>query len=729
MIISDMRPNEDRLLFPNVFSLFGRHKYLVAFPAVAGVAAGMVGYLNAPPRYVSEAVLVLDSRRIQALPTEAVVSPLPQDSPALRSEIDIMGSTMLAQDVVRRLETAGIPIPLADEPASSSPAAAKPTKQDRASGDANVLLDKANRLLSGLSVSNDGHSYTIYIAFRDRDPGFSATAADTFAKAYVDHQIETQRQDTLRVAEWLGSKLDALRGRLEASEKTAEDFRRKAGLTQVDGMTIQAQRVTSLNVEITNAEATLAGVEARLATARKLQQSNDVPALSEILGSTVIQTLRSDQAEAERKLAAIETSGASKSDQIPVLKNEIAGLQSRIDQEVRGVIESLETEITIARQKRESVAQAFQKAQENLSQANQDAVQLGQIEREVNANRAVYESYLARYKQAIEQEGMVTPEAQLISIASGNTRRESPRLSNWLGLGFALGTCLGLAIAMLSELRSGKLRSPRRVEAITGSPVIGYIPKLSMNQKNAFPKALLAARSEYGRALGNLYATLRSGQTGQKRESQAIAIVSAQPGAGSTCLTLGLARFLAASGKRVVAIDANLRNPQLANAFGVDAPAFLDEMADHQNPASRLLCGDPQSHAFVIAARGSATPPEDLLSSNRFLALIDALKQQFDYILIDTPDLEGSADALHIAMAADASVLVVRADMARPEGIVTATENLAACQRRPLGLVLNRFRPVRSGFFAGNEQAGARRPVPSGAGGFDTNLTGQPAGV
>lgn len=719
-----MRPDEDRLLFPNVFSLFGRHKFLVALPVVAGGAAGMIGYLNAPPRYLSEAVLVLDSRRIQALPTEAVVSPLPQDSPALRSEIDIMSSSMLAQDVVRRLEAAGVTIPL-DEPASSSPARAS----DGTGGDTSVLLNKANSLLSGLSVANDGHSYTIYIAFRDRDPGFSAMAADAFAKTYVDHQITTQRQDTLRVAEWLGSKLDALRMRLEASEKAAEDFRRKAGLTQVDGMTIQAQRVTSLNVAITNAEATLAGVEARLATARQLQQSNDIPALSDILGSTVIQALRADQAQVERKLAAIEASGASKSDQIPVLKNESAGLQNRIDQEVNGVIESLETEITIARQKRESVAQAFQKAQENLSKANQDAVQLGQIEREVNANRAVYESYLARYKQAIEQEGMVTPQAQLISTAAGNTRRESPRLMNWLGLGIALGACFGLAIAMLSELRSRKLRSPRRVEAITGSPVVGYIPKLSKNQKSASSKALLAARSEYGRALGNLYATLRAGQTGEEPAARAIAIVSAQKGAGKTCLTLGLARFLAASGKRVVAVDANLRNPEIAKAFGVDVDAFLDEARDRQNPASRLLCADPQSHAFVIAASGGATPPEQLFSGNGFPALIEELKRQFDYVLIDTPDLEGSADALHIAMAADASLFVVRADMARPESLVTATENLAACQRRPLGLVLNRFRPLRSGFFAEDEQSEAKKRTHAGAGGFGKSLTGQPAGV
>src|SRR5690606_3969571 len=169
--------------------------------------------------------------------------------------------------------------------------------------------------------------------------------------------------------------------------------------------------------------------------------------------------------------------------------------------------------------------------------------------------------------------------------------------------------------------------------------------------------------------------------------------------------------------------------PEIAKAFGVDAAAFLDEIPDRQNPAVDLLCSDPQSRAFVVAARGNAAFPEHLLSSNRFLALIEDLKKQFDYVLIDTPDLEGSADALHIAMAADASLFVVRADMAKPESLVTATENLAACQRRPLGLVLNRFRPLRSGFFADDEQSEAKKRAPTAASGFGKNLTGQPAGV
>ena len=726
MIISDIRAEEDRHLFPGVFSILGRHKYLVGLPAAVGVAAGMVGYLNAPPRYLSEAVLVLDARRIQALPNEAVVSPLPQDSPALRSEIDIMSSSMLAQDVVKRLEGAGIAIPLDDGSSARAGANNPPHPQNASKLDDKALLDKANRLLSGLSVSNDGHSYTIYIAFRDRDPVFSATAADAFAKTYVDHQIEAQRQDTLRVAEWLGSKLDALRGRLEASEKAAEDFRRAAGLTQVDGMTVQAQRVASLNTEISNAEAALAGAEARLETARRLQQSNDIPALSEILGSTVIQGLRADQAQAERKLATIRASGASKSDQIPILSGEIAGYQSRIEQEVHGVIESFENEIAIARQKRESFANAFSEAQKNLSKANQDAVRLGQIEREANANRAVYESYLARYKQAIEQEGMVTPEAQLISTAAGNTRRESPKLSNWLMLGLALGASFGAAAALLSELTGGRLRSPRRLEAITGSPIIGYIPKLSRAQKTALPKILLGGRTEYGRALGNLYAALRAGQAGSATGANAIAIVSARPGEGKTCVTLGLARHLAASGRSVVVVDANLRNPGIAKAFGVNAKAFLDQIFGDDEPADNLFCRDSQTRAVVIAARSGATSPEHLLSSNRFQALIEDLKRRFDF---DTPDLEGSSDALHAATAADTSLFVVRADTAGPERIVAAMETLTACQRQPLGVVLNRFRAGSSGFFTDDKQPAARKLAAPGAGGFGKGLTEQPAGV
>src|SRR5690606_29870617 len=92
---------------PRLFSILRRRKYVLAVPVMAGLAFGIVSYAHAPQSYVSEAVLVLDTRRIQVLPTESVVSPLPQDSPVLRTELELIGTRLMASMVHERLEADG----------------------------------------------------------------------------------------------------------------------------------------------------------------------------------------------------------------------------------------------------------------------------------------------------------------------------------------------------------------------------------------------------------------------------------------------------------------------------------------------------------------------------------------------------------------------------------------------------------------------------------------------
>lgn len=682
MIISET-PADERPAVPGVLAFALRHRYKLALMALAGIAAGAFGYSLAEPSYRSETVLVLDARRIQALSTDAVVSPLPQDSPALRSELDVIGSTSMAAEVVARLEKQGVEVPADNAGSDADAPAAVPAGTE--------LDGKIERLVSGLSVTNDGRSYTIYIDYTDPDPRFSARVADAFAEAYIDHQADIQRNETRRVADWLGGKLDSLRQRLENSEKTAEDFRQKAGLTQAGGSTLQALRVTALQGELMNARADLAGAQARVDTARRLQNQGDVPALTEILASSSIQALRSRTTEAERKLSVIRASGASKSDQIPLLTGEIAASRTQIAAEIESVVDSLQSEVAVAEEKYSRISQALAAAQEKLGEASQDQVRLEQLEREAAANQAVYETYLQRYKQAIEQEGMVTPEARIISPASANTRKVGPRRVNWLALGLALGGGLGLAASFISDARRRRVPSPNELSRLTGLPVLGFIPKLSSSRRES---TALDSRSEYGRAVSALNAALR-GSHGEKRP-QALALVSPRTGDGKTSMAVGLARALALSGQRVVVVDADTRRPRLAKAFGVRPPAFLDEILDGARPVSQFVCRDTQSAACIIGARRYAGPPEALLASSQFHALIADLMKRFDLVLIDTEALDRSSGALHAALAANEAILLARPDSTDPVRILAAAESLAGCGRRPLGLVINCYRGLQS---------------------------------
>ncbi|KXF78716.1 hypothetical protein ATN84_02760 [Paramesorhizobium deserti] len=487
MIISENPSAGARTSLPQFLALVKRRKYMLTIPMLAGLGIGLAGYSTAPWSYLSEAVLVLDVRRVQALPTESVVSPLPQDSPVLRTELDVINSRMMARKVIQRLESQGIAV-LTDEPsktllsiwterfrdlldgAAYAQRAASPAVDELQSSA--IERRKTDILISHLRVTNDGRSYTIFISYRAPDPIYAAKVANAFGEAYLAHQIEVQQSATRRVSEWLGDKLVTLRATLETSEKAAESFRQKAGLAEANGLTFQAQRVAALNAEIVTSTGVLSLAQARLNTAIALREKNDTPALAEILASPAIQALRLEEAKVERRLAELQATGAVKSAEIPSLISEREALKKQMSDEVDQIIKSLSNEIAIAQRRRSAMEENLLEAQKELSRADQAQVEAAQLEREANANRAIYESYLTRYKQTIEQDGIAAPEAQMISMAEPASARASPRLLTWLLLGFGIGGVAAAAGTAFREAIEGALRDTKAPENTAGAPVV-----------------------------------------------------------------------------------------------------------------------------------------------------------------------------------------------------------------------------------------------------------------
>ncbi|RYG94707.1 MAG: polysaccharide biosynthesis protein, partial [Alphaproteobacteria bacterium] len=384
-------------------SLIWQHRFLFTACLLFTGLVAAIGYMRAPKRYHSEAVVALDVRKLQALPSESVMSPLPQESPVLRTEIDIIGSRSMAERVYANL---GL----------GQPAADKSSKNDRFVTASNVdsYVKAIEEILANVRVMNDGRSYTIYISYTAKDPVFAATVANAFANAYIDYQIDLQTTATRRVSDWLGERLGSLQKKLELSEQSAAAFRQKEGLVSMGGTNLQAQQLSGLNTELTSLQARLAEARARLATATEVLQTGEGVGLTEVLSSPTIQLLRAEEARVIRSIADLDQSGARMNPQRPQLGYQLASLKSQIRQEVMEIVASLRNEIDINQKQQSEVYQNLQDVQRAMSTASMATVHAGQLEREANANRSIYETYLARYKQMIEQDGIATAEARII---------------------------------------------------------------------------------------------------------------------------------------------------------------------------------------------------------------------------------------------------------------------------------------------------------------------------
>ncbi|KAB2684899.1 GumC family protein [Brucella pseudogrignonensis] len=677
MIISDVSSGNARQPLADLLDTIKRRRTLIIAPLLAGVAIGVIGYLMAPLSYVSESVLVLDMRRVQALPNESAITPLPQDSPVLRSELDIISSRMMARKVIDILQADNVNVPTAFRSGTVLSAPPENAKQVREARDVDAAARERQRidlLLSRLRVNNDGRSYTIFISYRASDPVYAAKVANAFVTAYLDHQIDVQQSAARRVSEWLGEKLVSLRSDLEGAERAAEDFRQKSRLAGDPGqISFQAQRVAALNTEIVAATGAVSLAEARLRTAESLKTNNEAPALTEVLASPAIQSLRNEQARVERQLDELRSNGALKSAEIPVLTAERDALRQQVTAQVDEIIKSLSNEIKIARQRRSGLEDALTAAEADLAQANQAQVQAVQLDREANASRTVYESYLTRYKQLIEQDGIAVPEAQMISAAEPATAKASPNLANWLLLGLGLGGLVSL-LATVSREAFDKIRPAQTASFILpGIPAATLLPLTPQLTVPMLVNRGLDPASAFGRAIKSVHDRLRFLSRG--RDSLSLAIISLGDSETKALLITALAQQFAASGVAVAVIDATNQHSRLSQALG------LPETGQVTASTGRKLSGATLNHdhgsGIDIITLGQQVEGEWLSE------LIAQLRTDHKIILVDLPSVADDKRSVLLSRAADTALLVAQPDRNDQPANHALIQTMAALGRKP----------------------------------------------
>jgi succinoglycan biosynthesis transport protein ExoP len=246
--------------------------------------------------------------------------------------------------------------------------------------------------------------------------------------------------------------------------------------------------------------------------------------------------------------------------------------------------------------------------------------------------------------------------------------RVSPRPVRNIALAAFFGIVLGLLAGFLREHFDRGLRTREAVEQTFGVPVIGQIP--FVRNRRTKPVAVWDGSGEVAEAFRALRANLQ--YLGVKRPLRTILVTSATPAQGKTTVTANLAISVARSGASTIAVEGDLRRPQLVEALGVsEQPEGLTSiLVGGADPSEMLIeiameAGDNgarrTSGTAAFLPSGPLPPnPSELLSSMQMTQLLDRLAGLFDYVLIDSPPLLPVADALELARMVDGVILVVR---------------------------------------------------------------------
>jgi exopolysaccharide transport family protein len=689
--------------------LWRRKKVIVGVTVVLTVIAALV-ILQITNLYTAESMVMINDRQTQVVDMEAVVSGLIGDAETIESEIQVIASRGIAErtvDVLRLREDPEFNASL--RPPSAIKALLDPRSwipedwlgvvgaegpgggalhPGRAAGIGDQLLEVAlgaeeeierqrarivDTFLGKLEVSSVGRSRVIRIAFTSENPRTAAAVANQLADFYIVAQLEAKFEATHRANEWLSGRLAELREAVNQAERAVEEFRQHTGLIQGTAATLKTQEISELNAQLVVERTKRAEAEARLREVeRLLNGAGGAQAISKVLQSPLMQSLREQQAEVERQAAEL---GQEYGEMHPTMINiraEAKDLRQKIAEEIDRIVQGLRNEVSVARAREGTLAAELDRLREEVGQANTDEVTLRALEREAEASRALLETFLARSKETGSQEDFQQADATVISRADVPESPSYPRRKLLLIAAMGGAGFLGLMLALAMEMLDPGFRSMEQIERQMGAPPLGLVPSIKGLEKlHRGPGTHILERpaSAHAEAIRSLYVGLLL--SGGEQPPRTIMVASALPKEGKTSIAISLAHMLACTGHSVVLVDCDLRRPAAHKNFGVHSQPGLVEVLLGKASLVEVLVTDPRSGAQFVPA-GEWVPPNsaDLLGSPQMKHLLASLAEDHDLVILDTPPVLAVSDARVLARMVDRTLFLVRwADTRRERAI------------------------------------------------------------
>ncbi|MEW5703924.1 MAG: polysaccharide biosynthesis tyrosine autokinase [Pseudomonadota bacterium] len=685
--------------------LWRRRNVIGGTIALLTLLAGLIVY-QVTPRYTAHAHIMIEPRENKIVSIETVMAALPQGLETLNGQIEVIRSRSLARRVIQKsrldlepefnldLRKPGflatlfsvrtyLPDSWADYISPIEPI----TEEEMKALERRII----DAFLDSLDVEAVGRSLVLQVSFTSTDPALAARVANDVADLYIVEQLEAKFEATQVATRWLGDRLSTLRESVKASEQAVETFRRENGLTQSNGISLVGQQITEVNSQLIIARAARAEAHARLRQVESLLQSpGGAESAAEVLTSPLIQRLREQEAEVNRKAAELTSRYGPSHPKIVNVQAEARDLRAKIASEVKKITQNLANEVEVATAREDALTQSLRGLESQASELNIKEVQLRALQREAEANRTVQEIFLNRFKETTQQGDIQQADARIISPADTPSVPSFPKRGLLIGLVFVASIGIGGLLAVVLEKLDQGFRSIDQIEKEVGVPGLGLIPTLaSVDIENEAPESVVLSKplSAFSEAIRQIHTSLVISNV--DLETRAVMVCSSLPDEGKSSLASALARLAAKAGQKTLLVDGDLRRPAMHKKFGLPSKPGLVEYLLGEADLKAVLLRDDANGAYVITAGRSVPNPTDLLGSEKFGNLIQGLRKQFDLVLIDSPPVLAVSDSRMLARHADTVLFVAQWASTRREVVRMGLTQLASTGVHIAGIVLS----------------------------------------
>ncbi|WP_428663368.1 GumC family protein [Reyranella sp.] len=701
--------------------LLNRRKALIIGSGLLAVALMALIIAQATPMYKASSRIMLDTRTFKVMSTEAALSGVDTlNLGAIQSELEVIQSEFLIGRVVDRLGLATNPEFNGTRPPGFLDSSLAPIRELWHSGIASLLAPPQPRapqsapapragraddsdpgrraaigtVASHLSVTLLGRTFVILITVESTDGTMSARIANAIAEVYLADQVDSKNEANRRATEWLEERLAELRRNLQVAEEAVSNFRREKGLAGSPEGVVSSQTLSDLNSRYINAKTRRIEKESRLVALSKASLNpNEVANIAEVASNAGLSTLRQQESDLSRRIAEYQTIYGPQHPKLIQARAELASVRGRFLAATQSITLAIRAELDAAKSEEEELRAQVERSSVMAGATSQYEAELKQLEREAQSNRALYESFLNRFKELREQQDIQRADARILAYAWPSGAPSSPQYKTGLFAAFLIGCLLGMAGAVAAEKLDRVFRSASQVEKATGVAVLGMVPLVKGSaglRANIVTQVLDRTTSSAAEAMRAVFTAISLSNL--DRPARVIAVTSSTPAEGKTTFAAAMGGLLTKmnASRRVLLVDLDLRQAKLAVALGLkDRGGTIDEYLMGTKTLDECIRRHDVSGVDYICARAETPNAPEILESHAMKAALATFADRYDLVILDSPPVMAVSDARIIAQLADYTIFIVHWAKTPRDVVKSAVSALLSVTDR-VGIVINK---------------------------------------
>ena len=536
----------------------------------------------------------------------------------------------------------------------------------------------------------------VQIVFTSADPVLASEAVNAYADAYVQSDTQRSLEGNAYAREYLLTQIETVRGQLAEAEKASNAFARGAGIVTpatagIDGetgLTMTGANLASINQTVAAARA------ARITAEQKWRAVADIPAeqLPEVQGNAAIQGLIAEKAKLGAQLSSLRERYNDQFPEIVDIKRQIDLINEQIATTAANIKAGIRNSYVIAERQETALARELGNATSEALVEQDEKVEFTNLERNAQALRQQLNELLTRYNQISSATNVQSGVLTLLDSAVVPRTPIKPSLTRNMIVALVLGLAMAGGLALVREVFVDQFRRPEDVEDRLGVPVLGLTPYVRSDRMDG-------EEANQFSSLVEAYASIRSTlDFALPRDGTVLQTTSSQAAEGKSTSSLILAELFARLGRRTLLIDCDLRKPSIIPLLDIPAKEMgITEVLLGEATLEEAVIESVHDNLHILSVAQIPSNPVELLSSSRFRDFIDANREKYSVILIDSSPVLGLADAPEIAQNVDATIFVIEANRISVAQARTAVQRIKKVGGNVIGAILTKYRALEAG--------------------------------